>query len=65
MPNVATLIQTGDRFAVKMKLEGESAKLDLHVGAGASAAIYTDRLKGTHIIRRVMVGTETWLNYIF
>jgi hypothetical protein len=44
VPNVATLIQTGGRFAVKIKLEGESAKLDLPVGAGGSTAIYTDGL---------------------
>ena len=33
--------------------------------AAASTAIYTDRLRGTHIIRRIMVRTEKWLNYIF
>jgi hypothetical protein len=62
---VATLVRIDGRFAVKIKLDGESAKLDLPVGSGGSAAIYTDRLRGTHIIRRVMVRKETWLNYIF
>jgi hypothetical protein len=62
---VSTLVQIGGRFAVKIKLDGESAKLDWPVGAGGSAAIYTERLRGTRIIRRVMVRMETWLNYIF
>ena len=62
---VATLVQIGGRFAVKIKLDGASTKLDWLVRAGDSAAIYANRLEGTHIIRRVMVRMETWLNYIF
>jgi hypothetical protein len=33
-------------------------------GATGSAAIYTNRLKVTHIIRRVILRTEAWANYV-
>jgi len=36
-----------------------------YICADGSTAIYTDRLRGKHIIRPVMVHMETWLNYIF
>ena len=28
------------------------------------AAIYTDSIKATHIIRRVMMRLQAWMNYI-
>jgi hypothetical protein len=33
-------------------------------GAVGRAAIYTENAQATHIIRRVMLRMETWLNYI-
>ena len=33
-------------------------------GAIGTAAIYTESVTATHIIRKVMVRMETWLNYL-
>lgn len=33
-------------------------------GAAGSAAIYTESMKATHIIRRVMIRMDAWMNYI-
>lgn len=33
-------------------------------GASGSAAIYTDSMQATHVIRRVMIRMDAWLNYI-
>jgi hypothetical protein len=33
-------------------------------GAVDMAAIYTDSIKATHIIRRVMMRLQAWMNYI-
>lgn len=33
-------------------------------GAIGSAAVYTDRMKPTHVIRRVMIRMDAWMNYI-
>ena len=38
---------------------------DLPGGAVGTAAIYTDRVKFTHIIRRVMLRMKAWTNYVF
>lgn len=37
---------------------------DVFGGAVGSAAIYTDRTKFSHVIRRVMIRMEAWLNYV-
>jgi len=34
-------------------------------GAVGVAAIYTDRVKATHVIRQVMLRMQAWLNYLF
>jgi multidrug resistance efflux pump len=33
-------------------------------GAKGSAAIYTNQMKATHVIRRVMIRMDAWLNYV-
>ena len=33
-------------------------------GASGTAAIYTDNAGLTHVIRRVMIRMQTWMNYI-
>ena len=33
-------------------------------GAVGTAAIYTDSVTATHVIRRVMMRMEAWMNYI-
>ncbi|MCG8649979.1 MAG: hypothetical protein MI861_09100, partial [Pirellulales bacterium] len=53
-------------FGVRLKLDDET-ELDLHQLPGGSvgkAAIYTDKMKGTHLIRRVMIRMDAWLNYV-
>ena len=61
-------------FSVILKLEDNLIKgtefqaldisRELPGGAYGSGAIYTDSVKGTHIIRKVMLRMEAWLNYI-
>ncbi|HVS37689.1 MAG TPA: efflux RND transporter periplasmic adaptor subunit [Gemmataceae bacterium] len=64
LPDVAKVIQTGGRFAVVVRLDDSNGPLDLPVGAGGSAAVYTDQMTVTHVIRRVMLRMETWMHYI-
>jgi hypothetical protein len=33
-------------------------------GASGSATIYTNSMQATHVIRRVMIRMDAWLNYI-
>ena len=33
-------------------------------GSVGSAAIYTDSVRATHIIRKVMIRMEAWVNYL-
>lgn len=52
-------------FAVVLKLDDETLALEkIHGGAMGTAAIYTDSVAATHIIRKVMIRMETWMNYI-
>ncbi len=38
--------------------------VDLPGGAVGTAAIYTDQAKFTHVIRRVMMRMQAWINYL-
>jgi multidrug resistance efflux pump len=52
-------------FAVIIDLEVDGLGLaKVPGGAVGTAAIYTDSVAATHIIRRVMIRMEAWLNYI-
>ncbi len=51
-------------LAVRLKFDEDISDLVLPAGAGGIAAIYTESGPATHIIRKVMVRMETWLNYI-
>jgi len=51
-------------FAVRVALDDPALAAQLPVGATGEAAIYTDSVKLTHIIRRVMIRMSAWLNYI-
>ena len=33
-------------------------------GAAGTAAIYTESVEATHVIRKVMVRMEAWMNYL-
>lgn len=50
---------------VTLKLDAGDLKLnDLPGGAIGTAAIYTDSASLTHIIRRVMIRMDSWMNYL-
>ncbi len=52
-------------FGVIINLdEGLPASSRLHPGAMGTAAIYTRSGKVTHIIRKVIIRLEAWLNYV-
>ena len=52
-------------YAVVIEMEDEVLGLaKIPGGAVGTAAIYTDSVAATHIIRRVMIRMEAWLNYI-
>jgi multidrug resistance efflux pump len=51
-------------FFVRLEMQDFPADLELLVGAGGSVAIYTEYGTPTHLIRRVMMRMQSWLNYI-
>jgi multidrug resistance efflux pump len=52
-------------YGVILDLDEEALGLpNLPGGASGTAAIYTDRARPTHVIRRVMVRMNAWLNYL-
>ena len=54
-------------FAVVVELhEDENIDIkNLPGGSLGTAAIYTDKMKASHLIRRVMIRMEAWMNYVF
>ena len=65
LPSVPTPMDPALPFGVVIDLEDDSLDLAaLPVGAGGTAAIYTDSVAATHVIRRVMLRMEAWVNYI-
>lgn len=51
-------------FGVIIELDEEIDLASIPGGAVGTASIYTDSAAVTHVIRRIMVRMETWLNYI-
>jgi hypothetical protein len=52
-------------YGVILKLDDKASTLQsLPGGAMGTAAIYTDNVKATHIIRKVMMRMQSWINYI-
>lgn len=52
-------------YFILLELEDDSIDLtDIPGGAAGTAAIYTDSVAATHIIRRVMIRMEAWMNYL-
>lgn len=51
-------------FFVRVVLDDPAFAAQLPVGTTGEAAIYTDSVKPTHIIRRVMIRMSAWLNYV-
>jgi multidrug resistance efflux pump len=52
-------------YGVILKLDDKASAVQrLPGGAMGIAAIYTDNVKATHIIRKVMMRMQSWINYI-
>jgi multidrug resistance efflux pump len=51
-------------FAVRVELDDRSIADRLPAGSTGEAAIYTNSVKPTHIIRRVMIRMSAYLNYV-
>jgi multidrug resistance efflux pump len=70
LPLTGTLPQTGavplpeGRFAVKLTLDGDDANVFLAAGARGQGAIYTNNLAPIHIIRKVLLRVNSYLNWV-
>jgi multidrug resistance efflux pump len=62
LPDVDTL-QGGTSLAVRVGFPDQPRTLELPVGAGGRAAVYTSKGKPFRIIRKVIIRMYTWLNY--
>ena len=51
-------------FAVRVELENPAVASQIPAGSTGEAAIYTDSVTATHIIRRVMIRMSSYLNYV-
>ena len=48
----------------RVALDDPAVAAQLPVGATGEAAIYTDSVKLTHVIRRIMIRMTAWINYV-
>ena len=62
LPSVASLTP-GTAFAVRVTLDDFPAGMELPIGAGGAAAIFSEGGKPLRIIRQVTIRMYTWLNY--
>jgi multidrug resistance efflux pump len=63
LPKTAMVAPPG-RFPVKLVVTGPDKDLFLASGASGAAAIYTEHLTPVHIIRKVLLRVESYLDYI-
>jgi multidrug resistance efflux pump len=59
-----TVVAPPGRFPVKLLVGEHDKKLFLAAGARGSAAIYTDRMGPIHIIRKVLMRVQSYLDYV-
>lgn len=70
LPLTGTLPQTGaapapqGRFAVKLLLDEREKDLFLAAGARGTGAIYTNRMHPIHLIRKVLLRVNSYLNWV-
>lgn len=65
LPSLAGHHGPNEDVGVVLKLlETDVSVSEIVGGAGGTAAIYTDTANATHIIRKVMIRMEAWMNYI-
>jgi hypothetical protein len=51
-------------FVVRIKLDDAEVARNLPAGSAGTAAIYTEHLKPTHMVRRVILRQVAILNYV-
>lgn len=65
LPSLSSLYGPNETMGVIVNLDDlPSDLLTLPGGAGGTAAIYTKSVQATHIIRKVMIRMDAWLNYL-
>lgn len=65
LPSLAQLSGPNELMGVVLKLtDRPDLYSEIPAGAGGTAAIYTASVQPTHIIRKVMIRMDAWLNYI-
>jgi multidrug resistance efflux pump len=65
LPDVPSMQDPVLPFGVILELDNPSIDLaKIPGGATGTAAIYTDSVVATHLIRKVMMRMEAWLNYV-
>ena len=63
LPNTQEIAAPEQRIAVRLLIEGEDKSLFLAAGARGHGAIYTERVKFLHIIRKVFVRVSAKLDW--
>jgi hypothetical protein len=51
-------------FVVRVKLDDEDVSKRLPAGSAGTAAIFTEAVKATHVIRKVLLRQLAILNYV-
>lgn len=51
-------------FFVKLKLDDAAVEKSLPAGAIGTVAIYTQNVQAAHVIRKVMIRMDAWMNYL-
>ncbi len=65
LPTAPTATQTAEPYGVIIMLdEGGPDQSVLYGGTVGTAAIYTQQVKATHVIRKVMMRMQAWMNYV-
>ena len=65
LPNAPSPADPVLPFGVAITLEDPDIDLSkIGGGAAGTAAIYTDSVAATHVIRRIMIRMEAWMNYV-
>ncbi len=65
LPSVGAHYQNNEAMAVILSLDSPRPELlALPGGADGSAAIYTEAVAATHIIRKITLRMDAWLNYL-
>jgi multidrug resistance efflux pump len=65
LPDVPSMLDPALPFAVLLELDDPLVDLsEIPGGAVGTAAIYTDSVAATHVIRKIMMRMEAWMNYV-